>query len=161
MNHQLSKNGVLSYVICCQVFLVLSLKIVSVIQQSTGYNIESYIILPVKYYPMIIKITLCNKMSANNNRHLQHARRYYLYWMHLMCSYTCTWDEFVFSICNALSGLYLQNGDNFIVFFLYIAIYIHVWNKTRRQYFEFLKLTVKTFKKKKCVLWIRNVMQSF
>lgn len=153
MNHQLSKNGVLSYVICCRVFLVLSLKIVSVIQQSTGCNIELYIILPVKYYPMIIQITssgcytLCNEMSANNNRHLQHARRYYLYWMHLMCSYTCTWDAtkvFVFSICNALSGLYLQNGDNFIGFFLYIAIYIHVWNKTRRQYFEFLKLTVKT-----------------
>lgn len=132
MNHHLSKNGVLSYVICCQVFFVLSLKIVSVIQQSTGYNIESYIILPVKYYPMIIQITssgcytLCNEMSANNNRHLQHARRYYLYWMHLMCSYT--WDAtkvFVFSICNAISGLYLQNGDSFIVF-LYIAIYIHV-----------------------------------
>lgn len=131
MNHQLSKNGVLSYVICCQVFFVLSLKIVSVIQQSTGYNIESYIILPVKYYPKIIKIisgfyTLCNEMSANNNRHLQHARRYYLYWMHLMCSYTCTWDAtkvFVFSICNALSGLYLQNGDNFIVFCLLFFFY--------------------------------------
>lgn len=49
---------------------VLSLKIVSVIQQSTGYNIELYIILPVKYYPMMIKITsgfytLCNEMSEN------------------------------------------------------------------------------------------------
>lgn len=143
MNHQLSKNGVLSYVICCQVFFVLSLKIVSVIQQSTGYNIESYIILPVKYYPMMIKITsgfytLCNEMSEIYSRHLQHARRYYLYWMHLMCSYTCTWDAtkvFVFSICNALSGLYLQNGDNFIGFFLYIAIYIHVWNKNKTPIF--------------------------